>query len=115
MGYYTNFSGSIVNNNDPAIEKLVALSIAELPYFKDWKSLDPCETIDQVIGEGEHKWYNYKEDMLEISKMFPDLIICIHGEGETQGDVWNHYFQNGKSTLYNAELFIPQFNFEDLK
>lgn len=120
MGYYTRFEGSIISRDwkDILQEKEVALAIARLPYYQNWRPYEEekdIEYIDDVIGVDNHKWYNYETDMKEISKMFPDLTICIHGEGEAQGDVWNHYFKNGKDAYYRAEMVIPSFNPKDLR
>lgn len=104
MGYYTNFKGSIISDNwkNADKEKEVALAIAHLPYFQEWQRYETEEDIkciNDVINKNEHKWYSYETDMKMISKRFPDLTICIYGEGEEQGDIWEHYFKDGADLL----------------
>lgn len=108
MGYYTRYSGSIVSG--PATEKEVAKAIAALPYFDNWSPEEDPETIDEVIAFDETKWYDYEADMRYISRLFPDTIILIHGEGEETGDLWNHYFKNGKSSYCQAIITYPEPN-----
>lgn len=43
------------------------------------------------------KWYDEMSDMTEFSKSYPDAIFTVTGEGEDQGDVWEHQYQNGVS------------------
>lgn len=110
MEYYTYYTGDIYNSCDPELERKVAKAISELKYYSyKWKYREPTN-IDSVIGDDSHKWYNYAEDMKEVSKKFPNAIIHIHGEGEDALDVWDAYFKNGKYIIQKVEIIYPNFS-----
>lgn len=111
MGYYTYYSGEVING--PATEKDIALAIDEMCHFSDYPST--IEDIDDVIAGDAMKWYDYRENMEAISKKFPDTLIKIHGEGEDSSDLWDAYFLNGKSVVYHAEIYYPPLNLLDLQ
>lgn len=46
-------------------------------------------------GDPDDTWYEHTEDMLEISKLFPDVLFRLHGIGEASDDVWTEYYKNG--------------------
>jgi uncharacterized protein YodC (DUF2158 family) len=52
-------------------------------------------------GEFECKWYDYKKDMIKISKLYPNILFTVEGEvegdDEGSGDSWRLYFYNGKN------------------
>lgn len=110
MGYYTRYNGSVISGAD---EKDVATAINKLPEF-NYKNIE-FSCIDDVIAEDEEKWYDFREDMQEISKQFPDALIYIHGEGEDRRDMWDAYFKNGKSVVYMAQITYPEFDVRDLE
>lgn len=40
-------------------------------------------------------WYNYVENMLDLSTKFPDVLFSVYCVGEDRDDVWTRYFKNG--------------------
>lgn len=60
------------------------------------------ESADEV------SWCDHTEQMVEVSKHFPDMTFCLHGEGERNGDIWNEYFRNGECETCNAEIVMPK-------
>lgn len=110
MGYYTRYNGSVISGAD---EKDVAAAINKLPEF-NYKDVE-FSCIDDVIAQDEEKWYDFREDIQEISKQFPDALIYIHGEGEDKHDMWDAYFKNGKSVRYMAQITYPEFDARDLE
>lgn len=104
MGYYTDF-------------KLTTKPAAEI-------SLDLLETITnyswESYGGGEYtpgdsiKWYEWTENMKELSLVFPDTLFILEGEGEESGDLWKAYFKNGKSQEIRAEVVFEEFDPEKM-
>lgn len=98
MGYYTDFNFS---NNSPEV----------------------IEAIEKISGYGESssgeysdiKWYSWPDHMREVSLLFPYVLIEISGEGGEQGDIWEAYFKNGKSTVIRPEVTFPAFDESMLK
>ncbi len=103
MGYYTkydlHYEGQITEQ-----EILMALIRANPGYF------DNADTLEMALEE-PIKWYSCEEDMLEVSKNFPNVMFTLEGEGEEQGDMWIDHFKNGKmqrrNVIYTFEPFDP--------
>ncbi|HPR91734.1 MAG TPA: hypothetical protein PLR64_00550 [Candidatus Dojkabacteria bacterium] len=55
-------------------------------------------------------WYNYREDLIEFSKKFPDYIFYMYREGEGNADVEENYILNGVMQTLYATLVIPPFD-----
>lgn len=80
MGYYTKY---------------------ELEYVKDGDHGAVANAINTISGYDDPfddtcKWYDYHDDMLKVSLMFPDAEIMISGVGEECHDYWRAWFKNGK-------------------
>lgn len=111
MGYYTYYSVSVINA-DKVNHERIAEAAASLEYFACMqvapeeleKRENPFEYIEE---EGSCKWYDYAVDMRALSLKYPEMIFHIHGEGEENGDLWDHYFHNGKDERCNAEIVYP--------
>lgn len=81
MGYYTWYRIEITPDSEEVRAFIDAA--ANLSYALD-EDGDSC------------KWYNHEDDMLRLSREFPDILFELHGEGEEAGDLWRKYFKNGK-------------------
>ena len=96
MGYYTDF------------------------YYQD-NDEDVIRAINQAAGYGDsvcgevdgEKWYDWKDDIIAVSKMFPDKVIRIEGVGEDNsfGDVdqWEAYAKGGKLYISKAEVVFKEY------
>lgn len=87
MGYGTRYNLT-VHEGDKCIEDI-------LEENEDFNGLyyafdEHGEGIDEV------KWYDHDEDMIELSKKYPDIVFSLKGDGEEQGDSWYKYFKSGK-------------------
>lgn len=86
MGYYTNYSLEIFDDYDGEI-------IADLRDRNDEASY----ALDEDGSAREaSKWYEWKEQMTEFSKLHPEALFILRGKGEESGDIWRAYFKNGK-------------------
>jgi len=65
---------------------------------------------DFYDGMFERKWYDYQENMITLSKLYPDTLFEVDGDGEESGDVWKHYFKNGKDKKIQPEMRWPKFD-----
>jgi len=114
MGYYTYYSLEIIEDNRPkrinapqsAVDKALD------PYGEEqWNDGEEDDLIavlranneeaayafnDDGRSEDGTKWYDYRQDMIEFSKRFPDVLFRLHGEGEEGGDLWDEYYKNGQ-------------------
>ena len=50
---------------------------------------------NEEYDEGS-KWYEYENDMREVSRHFPDFEIQVKGKGE-EGEIWERIFKDGFS------------------
>ena len=115
MGYYTCYSMEARNIKDRAeFDSLIAaLKAREVVIDYDNEnsfgifnnySFDTFYNTASFESYDEHKWYDHDKDMIKISAMFPDIVFCLHGEGEEHDDLWNAYYSNGKSETCRARI-----------
>lgn len=91
-------------------------------YYTDYDfSNNPIEVIEAIERESGYgnsyggfytnvKWYNHDDDMLRVSKMFPDIILKLEGEGEESDDLWKAYYKNGKMRIVKAKIVFEDFD-----
>lgn len=61
----------------------------------------------------EVKWYNWKEDMVELSKKFPKMLFKLEGYGEESLDIWIAHFCNGQCNHREIQTHWEEFNSEE--
>lgn len=107
MGYVTSYT--LTWENAPkGFEKKMAKYIRDHEYMsyameEDGTTADSC------------KWYECDDDMLELSKKYPDVIFTLAGEGEESGDLWRTYYRNGKMQHAQAIIAFESFDPEKLE
>lgn len=94
MGYRTSFKLSIYNDAKIDHELLISnfISISENP--EKYSEL-LYKNQDNVICLDDCKWYNWEQHMRELSKLYPNVVFLLDGQGE-HGGIWKAYFKNGK-------------------
>lgn len=107
MGYLTNYSLTLHNATEDQEAKV--LNLLNAKEIIGYALTDDFNAYDSV------KWYDHKKDMIEISIAVPDVLFELHGEGEETGDIWDHYFKNGKAQLCKAKIVIPPFDENQMK
>lgn len=82
-----------------------ALRMGEFYHLSQYGRLQ-----DEVVFDCHYdcKWYEHETDMLDLSKAFPDLTFCLHGEGEKQLDVWDEYYLNGNMEVCRIVCTMPK-------
>lgn len=95
MGYYTDYDYGC--NKQEIIEAI------------DQQGFD--SDGGQIFGV---KWYDCFDDVLEVSKKFPDDLIIVEGVGEEFPDVWKAYFKNGKHYVEQATISFKAFEADKL-
>ena len=57
-------------------------------------------------GEDKVKWYEHEQDMIEVSKKFPEIEFILEGDGEEGGDLWRKYFRGGTVYIAKAQVTV---------
>jgi hypothetical protein len=104
MGYQTDFILTV----DPLPEQGSVLDryLQDEFYFSRWSHEYEAESM---------KWYGYEEDMLALSKDYPDYLFILQGDGEDRGDDWVMYFKGGKHYQVYLHIEVPPFDPELLE
>lgn len=110
MGYYTDFTLKI----DGPEEAIEAMRNSDYLSATDYGPLleNFYEYRDGTYSWGDIKWYEFEEDMTEISKRNPDLFFTLYGDGEQDDDLWVAYFYRGQSEKFDAVITYPETTIE---
>ncbi len=100
MGYYTSYTLEIRGievNSTNVIDALIAemSSMGIIGYALDssyWTDNHGTLVFDSTESV---KWYDHDEDMLKLSKTFPEYTFKLSGDGEDNDDRWDTYYHNG--------------------
>ena len=97
MGYYTIYSLDVLVNLEDILEEDYDENKADIIMHLR----DTCEGAEYALDDngksGEKiKWYDHEEDIGNFSKLYPNQVFKLEGEGEESGDIWIKYFSNGK-------------------
>ena len=99
MSYYTTYSLEARGINKEEMKMLEnALDEKNILYYA--LDIDAYVASDGTIEYSAYdqaKWYTYEDDMVDISKQFPNATFKLHGEGESCYDMWDEYYHNGDS------------------
>ena len=110
MGYYTQHDLSIVKGD---------ITIQEI--YKQWENNEfKFEGFEYYLDEDgdcstEGKWYSHREDMVELSKRYKDVVFLLEGYGEDSGDIWKEYYKNGLMQYCPVKMTFDEYNEEELE
>lgn len=114
MGYITNFKLKVYDKDwdgDKSRKADKTYEFKDLCLVKDnWG-----DYISSAIDGMEAKWYEYDTDMRSLSRVYPNYLFELTGDGEESEDNWKAYYLNGKSQVEQGILFYPPFDKEKLK
>ena len=102
MGYYTEYNLDVGYADDEQFNQIVS-ALRE-------KHVIGNALNDHLNSYQKTKWYNWKQDMKDVSALFPDVHFTLSGEGETNSDIWEAHFVAGKMQVCKAEIVIPPFD-----
>lgn len=107
MGYYSDYE---VNEYDVDSDSFDDLSSDVMEFVASF----PYDNLIYSI-ENNSKWYDYHDDMKEISLKFGDKIFHVKRSGEESLDIEDSYYSNGKMVSYVPKITYEKYNPEDLK
>lgn len=112
MGYYTNFKLTVLDDmDDVEIDSAI---------HNEWDNRDLYEntlSLQELIEDScdSMKWYDHTVEMLEVSLRYPEYIFILDGDGEEAGDLWRHFYKNGKHYKWTPQIDRPSFDKTKLK
>jgi hypothetical protein len=102
MGYYTNYILTVRSRNDQDITENF-LTIMNSMY-SGWED---DSSADHVFYLNESKWYDHEKDMKKISRMYPDFLFELTGDGEDRLDFWKLHAKNGNIIKVQGTITYP--------
>lgn len=122
MGYYTTYSLKILNNKEDlesSNEFFYDTSFEDYSMDLISKFIKKYEIEYVINSDGTPndtaKWYEHEEQLIEFSKLYPNVIFKLKGEGEESGDLWIKYFKNGKHQYCEAIVTFEEYDETKLK
>lgn len=128
MGYYTNYQLTTTPCSDELHDELAAWAkrqAAENHAFNEALRIEAQEAgkrldynqlrtdfwcLDALLdGKDSYmKWYDWKIEVGEMAKAFPDVTFALSGEGEEAGDLWVAYFKGDLVAVQHPEIVWPE-------
>ena len=111
MEYLTNYKVSFIHfgkNEMPKEVDVVNALNSINPY--DFEIEEDESPLLEDFFEEPIKWYDHVEDMIKLSKVFPETLFILDGWGEELGDVWRELYMDEERV--RADLM---FSFSDFK
>lgn len=106
MGYYTNFDLTILPEPDIDFETEIMKAIAAKINYEDPSNIS-ADDAKWCLSDSL-KWYDHDDDMIEVSKQFPDITFILYGEGEDSDDIWKAYYKNGEMEAIQARVIFDE-------
>lgn len=94
MGYYTSHTITITDADGNDVTDNLIEDLAK-------------HTGYAVLQYESIKWYNEESDMREFSALHPGLVFRVDGEGEEPGDIWTHWYKDGKQQSWVLDVVRP--------
>lgn len=111
MGYYTYYEVSWDKHEAEEIDQAIESAFDKLTGLG---SIAQEYNVDEFDGHAcitaYAKWYDWMDDMNKFSKMYPDILFTVSGDGENGDDLWKCVWKDGCYELQVAA--IPPFTGE---
>ena len=92
MSYVGDFTLS-ADIGDQNTFELVDKAVAAMNSYMDFDSYEDCHAVWRDIND---TWRAHEEDLLALSKKFPQILFVLECQGEIASDLWRQFFQDGK-------------------
>ena len=95
------------------------VSDRRLEEILDWLESDEAfrsalEDFHESGMNGYTKWHEHDRDMLRLSRMFPEVLFVLWGEGEDPEDLWKCYYLGGRVQEASARVEYLPFDPDEL-
>lgn len=107
MGYRTDFLLEASPVTEELFEQIDAVLLEQNRYFG---LNERCFYGDKGRWQDDDDtWLNYEEDMLAVSRLFPQVQFILSGCGERNEDQWRQIFVNGRTQRCEGITVFPPF------
>jgi len=106
MGYYTDFNLAIIEGPD-----VLTINPNQTNFDEDFRNITGYH-LDELINA---KWYDYNNNMIKLSQMYPTSLFLLEGIGEEGGDYWRTYYYNGNYQRIEAKIIFDSPDLQKLK
>lgn len=110
MGYYTQYELHAVD-----VETCSPITMLEEENIAKrlWELIDGSDrytpkSLAAAVSEDSMKWYDHEENMITLSKEYPNILFVLEGIGEEFPDAWRKWFHNGEFEASYAEVVYPR-------
>ena len=93
MGYNTEFTLYAENGDFDALDLYFQRGGY---YFNQFYPAKGTPTEHLKWWGGSCTWYEHDDDMLTLSRAFPDVLFTLEGVGEEHPDIWKTQYKNGE-------------------
>ena len=113
MGYYTDYYLKATPVSEEQYKSISAL----LKELRD--VVEEC--FDNCVGYWENTqdtWYQSFDDMVLVSRQFPEVLFALTGYGDDRDDQWIEYFKNGRvqhCSVYSLEEPLRPHRWSDVE
>jgi len=104
MAYNTVYTIEILEGSKDLIRQLRLFS-KEAAYGLD----------DNGQCRSECRWVNRQKELGTFSKLHPEAVIQLHGDGDSEDDNYYEYYKNGKIQICPREFYYLPYEEQDLE
>lgn len=105
MGYMTFYTLVVGNGEHEISDGRHEEILAWLECDENFRT--ELEDFHESGINGYTKWYEHDQDMLRLSRTFPEVLFVLSGEGEEPGDLWKCYYLGGRVQEATARVEYP--------
>ena len=110
MGYYTSHQLYVkgIKSKDDFDALLRFMMENQLIYYAFDQGYYYTDKHEAYFGSWDSvKWYTHENDMIAVSKEFPEMTFKLEGHGEDFDDIWVEYYKQDVVETCQAEVVIP--------
>ena len=108
MGYATFYTLVVGDEGYEVSDRRLEKILDWLEHDENFRS--ELEDFHESGMNGYTKWYEHEADMVRLSRVFPEVLFVLWGEGEEPEDLWKCYYLGGRVQEAPARVEYPPFD-----
>lgn len=114
MGYNTRYELDVTSTH-PYLELNPVKRDEIIAYLRKANENASYCLTDNGDTSDSGKWYEHEAELKAFSKLYPNLLFTLSGEGEENDDMWKKYFLDGKVQIAKAVITLEAFEESKLR